>query len=95
MLNSDGSLVVKVSQWVKSGIAEPSCDKCGNCSRRLWLDQNHLIWLDAGKMTGLEPDSDRIIEIAIVITDSKLETVAEAPVIAGSSAPGRTWTAWT
>ena len=44
-------------------------------------DQNHLIWLDM-EMTGLEPDRDRIIEIALVITDSKLETVAEGPVIA-------------
>lgn len=44
-------------------------------------DQNHLIWLDM-EMTGLEPDTDRIIEIAIVITDSQLNTVAEAPVIA-------------
>ncbi len=32
-------------------------------------------------MTGLLPDSDRIIEIAMVITDSNLETVAEAPVL--------------
>ncbi|MDY0012466.1 MAG: oligoribonuclease [Rhodocyclaceae bacterium] len=44
-------------------------------------DQNHLIWLDM-EMTGLEPDSDRIIEIALVITDGQLRTVAEAPVLA-------------
>ncbi len=44
-------------------------------------DQNHLIWLDL-EMTGLEPDTDRIIEIAIVITDAQLETIAEGPVIA-------------
>ncbi|WP_068805781.1 oligoribonuclease [Thauera phenolivorans] len=44
-------------------------------------DPKHLIWLDM-EMTGLEPDRDRIIEIAVVITDERLETVAEAPVIA-------------
>lgn len=44
-------------------------------------DPKHLIWLDM-EMTGLEPDRDRIIEIAVVITDEHLETVAEAPVIA-------------
>ena len=43
-------------------------------------NQNHLIWLDM-EMTGLLPDSDRIIEVAMVITDSNLETVAEAPVL--------------
>ncbi len=32
-------------------------------------------------MTGLNPDSDRIIEIAVVITDASLETIAEAPVM--------------
>jgi oligoribonuclease len=43
-------------------------------------DQNHLIWLDM-EMTGLEPDRDRILEIAVVITDGQLVTIAEAPVI--------------
>jgi oligoribonuclease len=43
-------------------------------------DQNNLAWLDM-EMTGLDPDRDRIIEVAIVITNAQLETVAEAPVL--------------
>ena len=43
-------------------------------------DPNTLIWLDM-EMSGLDPDRDRIIEIAIVLTNDKLETIAEAPVI--------------
>jgi oligoribonuclease len=43
-------------------------------------NQNHLIWLDM-EMTGLSPDSDRIIEVAMVITDGDLEVVAESPVL--------------
>ena len=43
-------------------------------------DQNNLIWLDM-EMTGLEPDRDHIIEMAVVITDSQLNTVAESPVL--------------
>jgi len=44
-------------------------------------DQNHLIWVDM-EMTGLDPDRDRIIELAVVVTNTQLETVAEAPVLA-------------
>ncbi len=33
------------------------------------------------EMTGLNPDSDRIIEVALVVTDAQLNTVAEAPVL--------------
>ncbi|MDR2689695.1 MAG: oligoribonuclease [Azoarcus sp.] len=43
-------------------------------------DPNHLIWLDM-EMTGLDPDRDRIIEIGLLITNSGLDIVAEAPVI--------------
>jgi oligoribonuclease len=55
-------------------------------ANQLWRDymaqdKNHLIWLDM-EMTGLEPDRDRIIEIAMIVTDVNLEVVAESPVIA-------------
>jgi oligoribonuclease len=43
-------------------------------------DSNNLIWVDM-EMTGLNPDSDRIIEVALVITDSQLNTIAEGPVL--------------
>ena len=42
-------------------------------------DANHLVWLDM-EMTGLEPESERIIELAMVVTDSNLLTIAESPV---------------
>jgi oligoribonuclease len=44
-------------------------------------DQNNLIWLDM-EMTGLNPDTDRILEVAFVITNAALETVSESPVYA-------------
>jgi oligoribonuclease len=43
-------------------------------------DQNNLVWLDM-EMTGLNPDMDRIIEVAVVVTDSQLNAVAVAPVL--------------
>ena len=42
-------------------------------------DPNRLIWIDL-EMTGLKPDADRIIEVALVVTDPDLATVAEGPV---------------
>ena len=42
-------------------------------------DQNALVWLDM-EMTGLDPDRDRIIELAVVVTNSNLEVSAESAV---------------
>ncbi|HSJ81500.1 MAG TPA: oligoribonuclease, partial [Thiobacillus sp.] len=44
------------------------------------LNPTHLLWLDM-EMTGLSPDTDCIIELAIVVTDADLNTVAEGPVL--------------
>lgn len=44
-------------------------------------DPKHLIWLDL-EMTGLDPDSDRIIEIATIVTDGDLNELATGPVLA-------------
>ncbi|EJN6827058.1 oligoribonuclease [Vibrio navarrensis] len=43
-------------------------------------DQN-LIWIDL-EMTGLDPDTHKIIEIASIVTDSELNILAEGPVLA-------------
>jgi len=39
-----------------------------------------LVWLDM-EMTGLDPERERIIEIATIVTDSELNVVAEGPVV--------------
>ncbi|MFY8300490.1 oligoribonuclease [Pseudoalteromonas sp. SS15] len=45
------------------------------------FNESNLIWLDL-EMTGLEPKTDKILEIATVITDGDLNVLAEGPVIA-------------
>ena len=42
---------------------------------------DRLIWIDM-EMTGLDPDKERIIEVATLVTDAYLNVVAEGPVIA-------------
>lgn len=43
-------------------------------------NDTYLVWLDM-EMTGLDPEKERIIEVAIVVTDAQLETVAEGPTL--------------
>ncbi|WP_395406841.1 oligoribonuclease [Pseudoduganella sp. UC29_106] len=44
-------------------------------------NEMNLVWVDM-EMTGLEPETDRIIEVAIVVTDMHLNVLAEGPVFA-------------
>ena len=47
----------------------------------LALSDQNLVWIDL-EMTGLFPDRDRIIEIAVVVTDPQLAVRVEGPVFA-------------
>lgn len=47
---------------------------------QLASNQDNLIWLDM-EMSGLLPDSDRILELAAVVTDAQLNVIAESPVL--------------
>ncbi|MCC7484512.1 MAG: oligoribonuclease [Burkholderiales bacterium] len=43
-------------------------------------DSSNLIWIDL-EMSGLDPEAERILEVALVVTDTQLNTVAESPVL--------------
>lgn len=43
-------------------------------------DATSLIWIDM-EMSGLDPDLNKVLEVAIVVTDAHLNVVAEAPVL--------------
>ncbi|MDZ7654707.1 MAG: oligoribonuclease [Sulfurimicrobium sp.] len=43
-------------------------------------NNQNLIWLDM-EMSGLSPETDSILEVALVVTDAQLNTIAEAPVM--------------
>ncbi len=51
-------------------------------------DKNNLVWIDM-EMTGLNPDTDLVLEIATLVTDSELNVLAEGPCLAIHQPPER------
>ena len=49
-------------------------------ARHARFDESNLVWIDM-EMSGLNPDTDRVLEIAAVVTDAQLEVLAEGPVL--------------
>ncbi len=52
------------------------------------INNDNLIWVDL-EMTGLDPDTDTVIEIATIVTDANLNILAEGPVHAIQCDPAR------
>ena len=51
------------------------------------VNDDNLVWIDL-EMTGLDPDTDTVIEIATIVTDPETNTLAEGPVMAIHVAEG-------
>ena len=80
----DAALAAMTSPTLRSSVPSGTAAMCENerpILREIDMpqDADRLIWIDM-EMTGLKPDADRIIEVALVVTDHALVTVAEAPV---------------
>jgi oligoribonuclease len=69
----DGASALGTTPVVKASSSLPGAVSTGT-------DETRLVWVDM-EMTGLRPEIDRIIEIAVVVTDSDLNPLAEGPVL--------------
>lgn len=58
----------------------PSTQVSNSVSTSLTPSEFRLVWLDM-EMTGLDPEKERIIEVAVVVTEPDLTVVAEGPVL--------------
>lgn len=61
-------------------MAQASASHSTSPARDPRYDENNLVWIDM-EMSGLNPDSDRILEVAVVVTNAQLEVLAEGPVL--------------
>ena len=58
----------------------PSDTTAAAYGRHPSYDESNLVWIDM-EMSGLNPDSDRVLELAAVVTDAALTVIAEGPVL--------------
>src|SRR4030095_16775990 len=73
---------VSVGRGARRGVAARICRlERPMTDQPLTLDDQNLVWIDL-EMTGLMPETDRIIEIAVVVPDAQLGRRTEGPVLA-------------
>ncbi len=58
----------------------PDAAAPGAAERHPRYGETNLVWVDM-EMSGLNPDCDRVLEVAAVVTDAQLEVIAEGPVL--------------
>ncbi len=73
--------MVELGRKLWSSTRKKPADGCERGKKTLTNENNKLVWIDL-EMTGLNPSTDRILEVATVVTDSRLEILADGPVIA-------------
>jgi oligoribonuclease len=69
------------SQMQMSTPASDAAPAAEPATAALPASEHNLIWIDL-EMTGLDPDNDRIIEVAVVVTDPQITVRVEGPVFA-------------
>lgn len=62
-------------------MSQPPLETDPSAARSQRHADTNLVWLDM-EMSGLNPDCDRVLEIAVVVTDAELAVIAEGPVLA-------------
>lgn len=62
-------------------MSQPPLQTDSSATRSPRCADTNLVWLDM-EMSGLNPDCDRVLEIAVVVTDADLGIIAEGPVLA-------------
>jgi oligoribonuclease len=67
-------------------MAQASASNSTSPARDPRYDENNLVWIDM-EMSGLNPDSDRILEVAVVVTNAQLDVLAEGPVLVVHQSP--------
>lgn len=80
MASNDKSDETIGESGTQAGVASTTSVQ-GATARPGVVDETRLVWVDM-EMTGLRPEIDRVIEIAVVVTDSNLNPLAQAPVLA-------------
>ena len=73
-------MVCRVRRPIQEQIMSQAFEAHSSPTEAVRPNEMNLVWIDM-EMTGLVPESERIIEIALIITDAQLRPLAEGPVI--------------